>query len=139
MGQMPQKLIPRNVAALRRGQNQNDGIRSVAGNPVSTRLESGVGNCFPGLECDLRNLERRFFPFLEVNIDDNRITVVSVDRTAARAAARAENLSAADLALYPRLFNDIRAGRAWRIAQLSGLFGPLGQLTLDVATLQTPS
>jgi hypothetical protein len=37
--------------------------------------EAGVGNCFPGLECDLRNLERRFFPFLEVDIDDNRITL----------------------------------------------------------------
>ncbi len=112
------KLIPRNVAALRRGSTP----RMVAGNPVSTRLESGVGNCFPGLECDLRNLERRFFPFLEVDIDDNRITVVSVDRTAARAAAQAGNLAAADLALYTRLFDDIGAGRAWRIAQLSGLF-----------------
>jgi hypothetical protein len=136
MTQSPKvKLIPRNAAAFRRGSTP----RMVAGNPVSTRLESGVGNCFPGLECDLRNLERRFFPFLEVNIDDNRITVVSVDRTAARAAVQAGKLSAADLALYTRLFNDIRAGRAWRIAQLSGLFGPLGQLTLDVATLQTPS
>ncbi|MHB8268213.1 ferritin-like domain-containing protein [Bradyrhizobium sp.] len=136
MTQSPKvKLIPRNVAALRRGGTP----RMVAGNPVSTRLESGVGNCYPGLECDLRNLERRFFPFLEVDIDDNRISVVNVDRTAARAAAQAGILSAADLALYTRLFNDIGAGRAWRIAQLSGLFGPLGQLTLDVATLQPPS
>lgn len=136
MTQSPKvKLIPRNVAALRRGSTP----RMVAGNPVSTRLESGVGNCFPGLECDLRNLERRFFPFLEVNIDDNRISVVDVDRAAARAAAQAGALPAADLTLYTRLFNDIAAGRAWRIAQLSGLFGPLGQLTLDVATLQPPS
>jgi Ferritin-like len=136
MTQSPKvKLIPRNVAALRRGGTP----RMVSGNPVSTRLESGVGNCYPGLECDLRNLERRFFPFLEVDIDDNRINVVSIDRAAARAAAQAGNLPAADLALYTRLFNDIRAGRAWRIAQLSGLFGPLGQLTLDIATLQTPS
>lgn len=35
-----------------------------AGNPVSTLLESGVGNCFPGLEFDVRNLDRRFFPGL---------------------------------------------------------------------------
>src|SRR5262245_16166102 len=71
------KLIPRNVAALRRGQRPQDGARQVSGNPVSTRLESGVGNCFPGLECDLRNLERRFFPFLEVDIiDDTRINIV---------------------------------------------------------------
>jgi hypothetical protein len=55
------RLLPRNAAA---------GIRAAltAGNPVSTRLESGVGNCFPGLECDLRNLERRFFPYLTVEI-----------------------------------------------------------------------
>jgi hypothetical protein len=129
------KLIPRNIAALRRSSTP----RMVAGNPVSTRLESGVGNCFPGLECDLRNLERRFFPFLEVNIDDNRISVVSVDLTGARAASQAGNLSAADLALYTRLAQDIGAGRAWRIAQLAGLFGKLGQLTLDIATLQAPS
>ena len=129
------KLIPRNIAALRRSSTP----RMVAGNPVSTRLESGVGNCFPGLECDLRNLERRFFPFLEVNIDDNRISVVSVDLTGARAASQAGNLSAADLALYTRLAQDIGAGRAWCIAQLAGLFGKLSQLTLDIATLQAPS
>jgi hypothetical protein len=136
MTQSPKvKLIPRNAAALRRGSTP----RMVAGNPVSTRLESGVGNCFPGLECDLRNLERRFFPFLEVDIDDNRINVVRVDRAAARAARQAGKLPASDLALYTRLFNDIRDGRGWRIAQLAGSFGPLGQLTLDVATLQAPS
>jgi Ferritin-like len=129
------KLIPRNIAALRRGGTP----RMIAGNPVSTRLEAGVGNCFPGLECDLRNLERRFFPFLEVNIDDNRISIVSVDLTGARAASQAGDLPAADLALYTRLAQDIRAGRAWRIAQLAGLFGTLGQLTLDIATLQAPS
>jgi hypothetical protein len=31
---------------------------------VTTRLESSVGNCFPGLEFDHRNLDRRFFPGL---------------------------------------------------------------------------
>jgi hypothetical protein len=129
------KLIPRNIAALRRGSTP----RMIAGNPVSTRLESGVGNCFPGLECDLRNLERRFFPFLEVDIDDNRIGIAGVDLTGARAASRAGNLSAADLAPYTRLAQDIDAGGAWRIARLSGVFGTLGQLTLDIATLQPPS
>jgi hypothetical protein len=129
------KLIPRNIAALRRGRAPG----LVAGNPVSTRLESGVGNCFPGLECDLRNLERRFFPFIEVNIDDNSIGIASVDLAGARAAAQAGSLSAADLALYTRLAQQIDAGRAWRVARLSGLFGTLGQLTLDIATLQPPS
>ncbi len=54
------KFVPLNATAARRQQY-------VIGNPVVTRLESGVGNCFPGLEMDLRNLERRFFPFLEVD------------------------------------------------------------------------
>lgn len=36
----------------------------VLGNPVSTLMESGVGNCFPGLEFDLRQLDVRFFPGL---------------------------------------------------------------------------
>lgn len=63
------KLLPRNVAALRRFQDPAAAPREVTGNPVMTRLESGIGNCFPGLECDLRNLERRFFPFLEIEIN----------------------------------------------------------------------
>jgi hypothetical protein len=63
------RLLPRNVAALRRFQDPSAEPRQVSGNPVMTRLESGIGNCFPGLECDLRNLERRFFPFLEIDID----------------------------------------------------------------------
>jgi hypothetical protein len=36
----------------------------VLGNPVSTLMESGVGNCYPGLEFDLRQLDTRFFPGL---------------------------------------------------------------------------
>ena len=55
------KLLPRNATALRKTQDSTRAPRLVAGNSVATRLESGVGNCFPGLECDLRNLERRFF------------------------------------------------------------------------------
>ena len=77
------KLLPRNAAALRQGQDQKAAIRLQAGNPVSTRLESGVGNCFPGLEFDIRNLERRFFPFLEVefggDIDGPLMLVASVN------------------------------------------------------------
>lgn len=34
------------------------------GNPVSTLMQSGVGNCFPGLEFDVRQLDVRFFPGL---------------------------------------------------------------------------
>jgi hypothetical protein len=133
------KLIPRNVAALRRAGATAAAPKLVTGNPVSTRLESGVGNCFPGLECDLRNLERRFFPFLEVDIDDNQINIARVDRAGARAASQAGNLSGADLALYTRLAQDLDAGRAWRVARLTGVFGPLGQLQLDIAALEPPS
>ena len=82
------KLLPRNATALRKTQDSTRAPRLVAGNSVATRLESGVGNCFPGLECDLRNLERRFFPFLEVDLGDTSIDVISVDLVAARSAGR---------------------------------------------------
>ncbi len=36
----------------------------VSGNPVISRPEDAVANCFPGLEIDVRNLDRRFFPGL---------------------------------------------------------------------------
>lgn len=38
--------------------------RPVLGNPASSLMESGVGNCYPGLEFDLRQLDVRFFPGL---------------------------------------------------------------------------
>jgi hypothetical protein len=53
------KIFPRNLTA--RAQF------SVAGNPVVTRPEDAVANCFPGLELDVRNLDRRFFPGLVFN------------------------------------------------------------------------
>src|SRR5713101_4246864 len=43
----------------------------VTGNPVTTRLEGGVGNCYPGLEFDHRNLDRRFFPGLVFEFGDS--------------------------------------------------------------------
>jgi hypothetical protein len=53
------KIFPRNLTARAEF--------SVAGNPVVTRTEDGVANCFPGLELDVRNLDRRFFPGLVFN------------------------------------------------------------------------
>jgi len=50
------KIFPRNLTA------KADYI--IRGNPVSSRPESGVDNCFPGLEFDQRNLEKQFFPGL---------------------------------------------------------------------------
>jgi hypothetical protein len=50
------KILPRNLTA--------QAARSVVGNPAITRPEDAVGNCYPGLEVDVRNLDRRFFPGL---------------------------------------------------------------------------
>ena len=54
----PGAIQPRNLSAVAQER------RRVVGNPASARLESGVGNCCPGLEWDVRNLEGRFFPGL---------------------------------------------------------------------------
>ena len=53
---MANKMIARNLTAK--------AAYNVPGNPPSTRPESGVSNCYPGLEYDHRNLDRRFFPGL---------------------------------------------------------------------------
>jgi hypothetical protein len=50
------KVFPRNLTAR--------AAYRVAGNPVVTRPEDAVANCYPGLELDVRNLDRRFFPGL---------------------------------------------------------------------------
>jgi hypothetical protein len=50
------KIFPRNLTA------RADYI--VRGNPTNTRPESGVDNCYPGLEFDQRNLDKAFFPGL---------------------------------------------------------------------------
>ena len=50
------KIFPRNLTA------RADHI--VRGNPAASRPESGVDNCYPGLEFDQRNLDAAFFPGL---------------------------------------------------------------------------
>src|SRR5882724_281461 len=135
----PIKLIPRNVAALRRGQDSSAGARLVAGNPVSTRLESGVGNCFPGLECDLRNLERRFFPFLEVDIQDTEIRVASVDTAGVQSVAASGQMTAETAGIYQQIATGLAQGRKWTVRQITGTFGPLGIQTLVLANLTPPS
>src|SRR6516165_2267028 len=57
--QQANKIFPRNLTAQAAYQ--------IAGNPVVTRPEDAVANCFPGLEIDVRNLDRRFFPGLVFN------------------------------------------------------------------------
>ncbi len=55
----PIRLTPRNLTARM--------AYKVPGNPDNTRMDGSVGNCFPGLEMDVRNLDRRFFPGLVFN------------------------------------------------------------------------
>jgi hypothetical protein len=50
------KIFPRNLTA--------NAAYLVPGNPAVTRPEDAVANCFPGLEIDVRTLDRRFFPGL---------------------------------------------------------------------------
>lgn len=49
-------IRPRNLSAR--------AAHRVLGNPASAGLDASVGNCFPGLELDVRNLDGRFFPGL---------------------------------------------------------------------------
>ncbi len=135
-GSYSAKIVARNVAAIRRFGDGSRTTDVVAGNPVATRLESGVGNCFPGLECDLRNLERRFFPFMEVESIGNYLVVASVDLDEVDGARAAGRISAADAAVYQALDGDVSSDRLVLVARLSGTFGLLGPLEL---TLQQPS
>jgi hypothetical protein len=141
--QAPIKLIPRNVAALRRGLSAPKVASMIVGNPVSTRLESGVGNCFPGLECDLRNLERRFFPFLEIDIrnDEDPVTVriVSVDTSGVQNALKSGELAADRVAVYRELGRGVKAGQIWNITEIQGDFGPLGNRAFKVAERHSSS
>ena len=127
------KLIARNVAAVRRLADPSSLLSITAGNPVSTRLESGIGNCFPGLECDLRNLERRFFPFLEMDPIENFIFLASVDTEGVAHAEAAGDLPQADAGVYAALADDLKAGRSVLVSRLAGTFGVLGPLSLNLA------
>lgn len=53
---MSRVIKPRNLTAR--------AAHRVLGNPASAGLDASVGNCFPGLEIDVRNLDGRFFPGL---------------------------------------------------------------------------
>jgi hypothetical protein len=118
------KLLPRNAAAWQ--------AELVAGNTATTRLESGVGNCFPGLEFDIRNLERRFFPNLAVDFVGAVMVVAEVDLAAAQAAG----LPAADLQTYQMIAQDTASPNPdefWIVDRISGEFGPFGALDLTDA------
>lgn len=130
------KIVARNVAAVRRFGDGSRTTEVVAGNPATTRLESGVGNCFPGLECDLRNLERRFFPFLLVETIGNFLVVVSVELDDVDKARAAGTISPADALVYQALADDISSERLVLVGRMSGSFGLLGQLDIDLQQLE---
>src|SRR5262245_27472573 len=119
------KLHPRNRPAW--------DLQRRSGNPVTTLLESGVGNCFPGLEFDIRNLERRFFPFMAVDLIGQSAIVVEINITAARASA---SLSPQQLSVYEQLARDIAnpARPLWLIREITANFGPFGDMTLNLST-----
>lgn len=50
------KIFPRNLTAR--------AAYVVPGNPVVTRTEDGVDNCYPGLEMDAKNIQKYFMPGL---------------------------------------------------------------------------
>jgi hypothetical protein len=124
----PPKFIALNATAARRQDY-------LTGNPVNTRLEAGVGNCFPGLEMDLRNLERRFFPFLQVDFltdGQNTIQVVQVDT----AGVNGSNISREDKAAYAAIAADMENNSVtWSIVQIQGTFGVFGVKTLSIPAL----
>ncbi|MBB2708421.1 hypothetical protein N2597_22540 (plasmid) [Rhizobium sophoriradicis] len=135
------KLLPRNVTAHRRLSSAITGKQNVAGNPASSRLESGVGNCYPGLECDVRNLERRFVPFIEMDVVAivSEINVVAVDLNAALQAARAGDITSADFDVYETLSSDLGEGLSLSVSRLEGTFGVLGDLAFDLSELNDKS
>ena len=51
----------------------------VPGNPVTSRLEDTVANCFPGLELDVRSLDRRFFPGMVFEFIDSGARLAYLD------------------------------------------------------------
>ena len=117
---MTNKIIPRNLTA--------QSAYNVPGNPPSTRLESSVGNCYPGLEYDHRNLDRRFFPgliFEFISQED------AASPSAARAGGRLREVDTADPEL--RTSDPRYTDRAARLsADLSGDVG--SSLTSQGAT-----
>jgi hypothetical protein len=66
-----EKIFPLNLTAQGAGLIPENPAGLVQGNPVTTRLEGGVGNCVPGLEFDHRNLDGRFFPGLVFEMGDS--------------------------------------------------------------------
>ena len=72
------KIFPRNLTARAEFL--------IAGNPMVTRPEDAMANCFPGLEIDVRNLDRRFFPGLVFNFVESSDDVENDTHSGAKLA-----------------------------------------------------
>jgi Ferritin-like len=107
------KVFPRNLTA------RADYL--VKGNPASSRPESGIGNCFPGLELDDRNLEKAFFPGLvfEFHRPDGAI-LYSINP---QGMAAQKGLTDSDLMVTDQ------QGQFQRILYLWGIYGVMGSST----------
>ncbi|MBE5179465.1 hypothetical protein HJ049_06415 [Vibrio parahaemolyticus] len=129
---MSDKILPRNATAIDAAM-----IDTVFGNPVSSRLESGVGNCYPGLDLDIRNLERRFFPHLtvEIIISDNRLLISDVDIDGVNANNR---ITTEQKVTYRKLQTQLQSNSV-PIVELSSNFKEFGELTWDGTSFIAPN
>ncbi|MFF3420839.1 ferritin-like domain-containing protein [Streptomyces sp. NPDC002698] len=110
------KVFPRNLTAR--------ADYAVPGNPSGSRPESGVDNCFPGLEFDQRNLEKAFFPGLLFDFHHgagSRLIGVT------EGAPAVLDLTTADLGTGV-------AGDPWRLH----LWGVCGRTTVDQPESEAP-
>lgn len=92
----------------------------------------------------MRNLERRFFPFLEMEFGADSggqpaIFVVSVNSAAVNAAAAAGTITADQADAYGQVANGLGPGVQWTVSQIDGDFGPLGRRTITLTALQPTS
>jgi hypothetical protein len=122
------KLHPRNRVARN--------AMCVAGNPITTELQAGVGNCFPGLEFDTRNLDRRFFPYLVVDFINGAIvlSVVELDRAQADRGQHNSDKTLADLIAGLETLVNV-ADADWQVHSIEGDFVGYGHETFAIADL----
>lgn len=69
----PAQLVPRNASAALPTRRATELYHVAAGNPVSTRPITSIGNCTPGLEVDFRAVWRRIFEGIVLREWDNLV------------------------------------------------------------------
>jgi hypothetical protein len=120
---MNQKIFPRNLTAR--------GAVTMTGNPVTIRLESGVGNPFSGLEFDHPNLDRRFSSGLIFNFGVTPPVLASTDDGDPALAVPADHGILCDLADAYRRGDVENAGKMLSARQQ--------MMALDQAAEQLPA